>query len=140
MPVIVIALMTVCMAMIVLMPTFIPVMVMVGVGMGFMLIMVVTTFLPMPVMVSTVRMCMLVLLRAVHFALVTAEFKSLDRTFCFPVEMHVEIPDVELGQLPLECGGSDTEVRESPHHHVPADATETIQIKNLFHNVQLSCV
>ena len=59
-----------------------------------------------------------------------AELHSFDVLPLVPLEVHVEIPDLHFGQLPLESGRLDPEIAQCTHGHIAADARETIKKEN----------
>jgi hypothetical protein len=75
-----------------------------------------------------VGMFMLVLIRifilvvGVDSAPVNAEFHAFDLLAFGAFEVHVEIAQVELGKLPFESGRLDSQVAQSTHGHIAADA------------------
>ena len=58
---------------------------------------------------------------------VDAEFHAFDFLTLAPLEVHVERPDVELGEFPLEGGRLDAQITQGTHGHVAADAGETVE-------------
>ena len=72
----------------------------------------------------------LVLFVGVRAARVDAEFHSLDVLALLALEVHVEVPDIQLGKLPLERGRLHSQVAERADGHVAADARETVEKEN----------
>src|SRR3954470_6807428 len=87
----------------------------------------------MALVLVLVRMPMLVLLMRMRRALVNAELHPLDPLSLLPFEVHVEIADVHLRELPLERGRLHAEVAQSANGHVAADAGKTVEKEDL-HN------
>jgi hypothetical protein len=67
---------------------------------------------------------------SVHRARVDAEVDSFDTFPMLPIEVHVEVSDLQLGELPLECRGFDAEVAEGADGHIAADAGGTVEEQN----------
>ena len=72
----------------------------------------------------------LVLFVGVRAARVDAEFHSLDVLALLALEVHVKIPDVQLGKLPLERGRLHSQVAERADGHVAADARKAVEKEN----------
>lgn len=85
------------------------------------------------IVLMRVTVTMPVLLMRVRRALVNAEFHALDPLPLLPLEVHVEVADVDLRELPLERGGFHTEVAQGADGHVAADAGKTVEKEDL-HN------
>lgn len=83
----------------------------------------------MAVIVTAAR---LILIVRVGRALMDAKLHAFDCLTLGAVEVHVKVPDIELGKFPLECGGLDAEIDEGADGHIAADAGETIEEEN-FH-------
>ena len=68
----------------------------------------------------------------VRFSLVDAELHALDALPLLALEVHVEVAEVELRQLPFERGGLHAEVAQRTDSHVAADAGDAVEEEN-FH-------
>ena len=77
-------------------------------------------------------MLRLVLLVRVRRAFVNAEFHPLDALPLLPFEVHVKVADLELRELPFECGWLHAEIDERADGHVAGDAGEAIEEED-FH-------
>ena len=100
------------------------------VGMG--VTVVVSAIVMMMVMPVIVIVLFLILVVGVGRAFVDAKLHAFDLLALLPLEVHVEIAEVELGELPLEGGRLDAEVDEGAHGHVAGDAGKTVEEEN-FH-------
>ncbi len=85
----------------------------------------------MLVLMGVIPVVMLIV--GVRRALVDAELHALDAVALLALEVHVEVADVHLRELPLERGGLHTEVAKSADGHVAADAGKTVEKEDL-HN------
>ena len=65
-------------------------------------------------------------------AFVDAKFHALDLLPLLAVEVHVEVAEVELRQLPFERGRFHAEIDQRADGHVAADPGEAIEEKS-FH-------
>ena len=93
------------------------------------MIVVVVVIMVVVLMAVIVRFVLVVRVRG---ALVDAEFYAFHFLPLFPVEVHVKIADIELGQFPLQRGGFDAEIDKGADGHIAADAGETIEEED-FH-------
>ena len=78
-----------------------------------------------------------VLIVGMNTARVDAELHSLNVLALFALEVHVEVSDVQLGELPLEGRGLHSQVAERADGHVAADAGETIEKENSHRRIRL---
>jgi hypothetical protein len=67
-------------------------------------------------------------------AFVDTEFHALDLLPLFAVEVHVEIAEIELGELPFEGGRFDTEINEGANGHVAGDAGKAVEEEDFHGN------
>lgn len=92
--------------------------------------------MPMFVLMMMVPLAMLavflVLVVRVRRAFVNAELHPFHLLPLLAVEVHMEIAEVELGELPFEGGGLDAEIDQSADGHIAGDARETIEEED-FH-------
>jgi hypothetical protein len=79
-------------------------------------------------------MRIIILIVCMDRAFVDAEFHSFDAAATRPLEVHVEIADIELCEFPLERRRLHTEIAQSTHGHVAADAGEAVEKKNAHGN------
>ena len=91
----------------------------VGVGMRF-----------FAVPVAAVVLFVFVLLVGMRGPLVDAEFDPLDGLAFLPLEVHVEVADLQFGEFPLQGGRFDPKVAKSADGHVAADAREAVEKEN----------
>lgn len=128
--VLVFMLMRVPMVMIVVMLLFIIVLVM----MPVLVLMPVFMGMRMPMIMMPLAMLagFFVLVVRVRRAFVNAELHPFHLLPLLAVEVHMEIAEVELGELPFEGGGLDAEIDQSADGHVAGDARETIEEED-FH-------
>jgi len=96
------------------------------------MILVILMILVMVILVLVMMMfaMILVLMRLMGSTGVDAEAHPFDLLPLGPLEMHVEIPDVDLRQLPFERRRFQPEVAQGADHHVAADAREAIEIED----------
>jgi hypothetical protein len=143
-------------AVVVVMRVFVVVMLMVAmlamfVFMGLMGLMfafvVVMLVFAMFVMLVGVRMAVLVLVMVVALvpflfilvvgvggALVDAKFHAFQMVPLLALEVHVEVAEFELGELPLEGGGFHAEIDEGADGHVAGDAGKAIEEEDFHGN------
>src|SRR4051794_26680778 len=81
----------------------------------------------------TVFVRMLILLVRMRRAFMDAELHPFNILPLLPLEVHVEVAERDLRELPLERGGLHTQIAERADGHVAADAGKTIEKKDL-HN------
>jgi hypothetical protein len=79
-----------------------------------------------------VLLLVLVLFRLMDCPFVDREPYAFDFLSLGTIEMHVEFADGKLGEFPLECGGTDTEIDQRAHGHVTTDAGDAVEIEG-FH-------
>lgn len=103
-------------------------------GMLVLVSMPMAVFVFMFVMVVALAMLALLLVPVVRVgrAFVDAEFHTLHLLPLLAVEVHVEIAEIELRELPFESGRLDTEVDEGAHGHVAGDPGKTVEEED-FH-------
>jgi hypothetical protein len=74
-----------------------------------------------------VRMIVVVIaLVGVCRSLVNAEMNAFDLLPLCPVEVHVKIAEIELGEFPLEGRGLHSQVAKGADQHVTADTGEAV--------------
>jgi hypothetical protein len=61
-----------------------------------------------------------------------AKLHAFDFAAGFPLEVHVKMPQIQLGELPLQGGGFYSQVAQGAHGHVSADTRKTVKIEG-FH-------
>jgi hypothetical protein len=71
--------------------------------------------------------------------LVDAELHSFDLVSLRTVEVHVEIAEIELRQLPFERGRFHAEIDQRADGHVAADAGTAIEIKDFQGKLRVEC-
>jgi hypothetical protein len=113
-----------------------------GMGVGLLLVRVVMpmsmVMLVPVIMAAIVAMFMgFILVVRMGGPFVDAKFHALHGLTLLPVEVHVEVADVELGELPLQRGGFDAEIDECADRHVAADAGETIEEEDFHERMRL---
>jgi hypothetical protein len=95
--------------------------------------MFVVVFVTMLVLVVPFAMpALFVLVVRVRRAFVDAELHAFHLLPLLAVEVHVEIAEVELRELPFERGRFHAEIDEGAHGHVAGDAGKAIEEKD-FH-------
>ena len=85
--------------------------------------------MPMVVMimpVAAVVLLMLILIMGVRGPLVDAELDPLNGLPLLPLKVHVEVPDLQLGEFPLQGGRFNPKIAESADGHVAADTGEAV--------------
>ncbi len=90
---------------------------------------VLMTFMMMVMVVVVIRAFVLIV--RVGGALVDPEFHAFDVLSLRPLEVHVKVPEGNLGELPLEGGRLDAEIAQSAYGHVATDAGKTVEKENL---------
>lgn len=88
--------------------------------------MLVTALVAMPIV--SVFVLVIAVMR-VCCSRVNAEFYAFNFAAFLAVKVHVEISEIELGELPFQGGGFDSKVAERADCHVAADARKTVEIK-----------
>jgi len=109
---------------IVVMVMLVPVLVFMGVRMPMFVLVMMMPFAMVAVL--------FVLVVGVRRAFVNAELHPFHLLPLLAVEVHMEIAEVELGELPFEGGGLDAEIDQSADGHVAGDARKTIEEED-FH-------
>lgn len=119
---------------------FVLVLVLVGVGL-FMFMpvlmrvsMAVVIFMMM-VAFAMFAMLVFVLVVRVRRAFVDAELHAFHLLPLLALEVHVEIAEVELGELPFESGGLHAEVDEGADGHVAGNAGKAVEEENFHREV-----
>src|SRR5438045_989157 len=67
-------------------------------------------------------------------AFMHAEFHPFDVLSLLPLEVHVEVADVELRQLPFERRRFDAEIAKRTDRHVAANARKAVEVE-YFHRL-----
>ena len=80
------------------------------------------------------RLSLFVLVVRVCRAFVDAELHAFHLLPLLALEVHVEIAEVELRELPFESRGFHAEIDEGAHGHVAGDAGKAIEEED-FHKV-----
>ena len=108
-------------------------------GMGVRMGVLVVMMMPVPMIMSAIGAVFMgfILVVRVGRAFVDAEFHALHGLAFLPLEVHVEIANVELGKLPFQRGGFDAEIDERADRHIAADAGETIEEENFHERIRL---
>ena len=75
---------------------------------------------------AAVMFLMFILIMGVRGPFVDAELDPLDGLPLLPLEVHVEVPDLQLGEFPLQGGRFDPKVAKGADGHVAADAGEAV--------------
>jgi hypothetical protein len=85
----------------------------------------------MPMFVLVIVIAGFILVVRVRRALVDAKLHALDVLPLLPVEVHVEVADIELRQLPFERGRLDAEIDERANGHIAGDAGKAVEEESL---------
>jgi len=96
------------------------------------IVVVVMIMVAVVVMMAVAVIVGFVLVVRVGRSFVDAKFHAFHFLPLLPVEMHMKISDIELGELPFQGGGLDAEIDEGADGHVATDAGETIEEED-FH-------
>jgi hypothetical protein len=92
------------------------------VRMGVAVVMRMTMFMRMVVMTV-----LIVALMRVGRPGVNAELHPFNLTALLALEMHVEVSEIQFGELPFQRGGFQPKIAQSADSHVAADARETVE-------------
>ena len=85
-------------------------------------------------MVALAVLVMFVLLVRVGGPFVNAKLHAFDLLPLFALEVHVEIAEIELRELPFESGGFDAEINEGAHGHITGDAGKAVEEEDFHGN------
>ena len=116
----------------VVMMMLVPVFVFVGMGGTVVMSAIVMMLMAMFAAVAMLVAFVLILVVGVGRAFMDSKLHAFDFLPLLPLEVHVEIAEVQLGQFPLEGGRLDAEVDKGAHGHVAGDAGKTVEEEN-FH-------
>jgi hypothetical protein len=113
-----------------------------GMGVGFLLVRVVmpvSMVMLVPVIMAAIVAVFMGFILVVRMGgpFVDAKLHPLHCLAFLPVEVHVEVADIELGEFPLKRGGFDAEIDERADRHVAADAGETIEEEDFHERMRL---
>ena len=124
------------MLVLVLMPVFMGMMgVLVFMRVSMLMLMLMLVLVSMRMNLS-VLVGIFVLIVGVRAPRVDAEFYSLDVLALLALEVHVKIPDIQFGKLPLEGRGLHSQVAERADGHVAADTRKTVEKKDSHREIR----